>query len=90
MEKIFTDSSGNVCVRDFSIKWATILFLLFHVYQGSEGYPKECAPKGSSTVPMAIVVMICSLVIAWLELWVFEFQVIPKERRDAESEYLKE
>ncbi|XP_783037.4 stAR-related lipid transfer protein 3 isoform X2 [Strongylocentrotus purpuratus] len=49
------------------------------------GFPSGCAPKtssnSSSNTFMAIVMLLTSLLLAWLELWVLDFQVIPKEKK---------
>ena len=50
-----------------------------------EPFPEECSPNNTAAQPMGIVIIVYSVVITWLELWVFIYQVIPKERRDEES-----
>ncbi|XP_072174013.1 stAR-related lipid transfer protein 3-like [Diadema setosum] len=57
---------------------------LYVDFTSAEDYPENCQPKGS-TVVMTIFLLICSVVLAWLELWMLDFRVLPKEKRELET-----
>ncbi|XP_063952312.1 stAR-related lipid transfer protein 3-like isoform X2 [Lytechinus pictus] len=55
--------------------------IFLYDFSDTNGFPEGCAPNGTFNALMAIFMLLCSLLVAWLELWVFDFKVIPKEKQ---------